>query len=85
MLKVKDGLGLCRLCLNFDASVHSDIVNIGSEEYFDALCLYYKKPCFLVRKSLLTCNSFKSFSKPKKISFVSRLARGIRKIFARSL
>jgi len=68
---IEDGLGICRSCSNFDSNNYLNRVQVGTEEYFDAVCNAKFLPCYLVRATLLTCNSFKSSI--KKISLLSKL------------
>jgi len=75
LLQIKDGLGICRQCTYFDSSEFPNTVNIGDEEYFDAICLQSKLPCYIIRDSLLSCFQFEMPKPPKKKLFIIRLVR----------
>lgn len=74
---IRDGLGICRSCSHFDQSLFPDTVQVGSLEYFDAICNKEVLPCHLIRDTLLTCKSFKLPSTPKKTPLIVRIYRSI--------
>lgn len=63
MTKSADGLGICRECKHFKDENYPEHVEIGSAEYYNALCLRSSdvyRLCRHVRTSLNKCPHFKS-------------------------
>ncbi len=72
-IKIKDGLGICRSCANFNSSEFPNTVCVGQVDYFRAQCQSSARQCFVTRSSLLECALFKFPPTPKRTPLILRL------------